>query len=314
MDNFIKMQNKFVQQINNSKKLARFPHAVLVEGSSKFLLDDATKYVTASILCENNPTCLQCDACQRVLNNNLADIIEFDLSDESLKKENILEIKQRFSKTALEITNKQIYVIKHIEKASSIAMNTLLKFLEEPSDEVYAIFTTSNADKVIQTIISRSLVFRLVHNDIERIKEVLAQEYSANDVNIALTITNDEVFVKEVLDSRPFLIFKENANKIFRNIYTGNFYLTIYEFLSDLEKEELQIFFELFYVCLTNLDFLIDFNVDREIVEKIKSAENFDIILDIVLSSRLQLDTNMNKSLIIDKFSIEIEGAMYEGN
>ncbi|MDF9867335.1 DNA polymerase-3 subunit delta' [Bacilli bacterium PM5-3] len=310
MDNFIKMQSKFVQQINNCKKLAKFPQAILIEGSSDLVLDNAIKYTIASLLCDDNPACLKCDTCQKTLTNNLIDVIEFDLKDETLKKENVLEIQKRFSKTALESTNKQIYVIKYIESASSIVMNALLKFLEEPNENVYAIFTTNNVDKVLETIISRTIKFRLAYNDKTKIKEILEGEYSSKDIDIALLITSDEAQIKMILDGRPFITFKENANKIFRNIYTGNFYLAIYELLNDFEKEELSVFFELFYTSLTNIDILANFNVEEEIINKIKNTENLDIALDVILSSRLQLETNMNKALIIDKFSIQIEGAM----
>ena len=36
-----------------------------------------------------------------------------------------------------------------------LAMNSLLKFLEEPVEEVYAILTTKNINKVLPTIQSR---------------------------------------------------------------------------------------------------------------------------------------------------------------
>ena len=310
MDNFIRLQEKFVQQINNAKKLAKFPHAIIVEGTSKLALDDAIKFTIASLLCTNNPACFACETCQKVLAGNLVDVIEFDLKDEALRKENILEIQRRFSKTALEQTNKQIYVIKYIEHASSIAMNALLKFLEEPNDEVYAIFTTNNSDQVLETILSRSLKFRLVQNDVETIKAIFNENYVPRDVELALAITKDESYLETVLASKSFISFKENTNKIFRNIYTGNFYVTIYELLNEFEKEELSIFFELFYACLSNTAFLLSLNVEEELVNRIKNTKNFDLVLDVILSSRLQLDTNMNKSLIIDKFSIEIEGAM----
>ena len=52
-------------------------------------------------------------------------------------------------------------IIHLIEKATIGAMNSLLKFLEEPVDDVVAIITTQNISKVLATIISRCQLIRL---------------------------------------------------------------------------------------------------------------------------------------------------------
>jgi DNA polymerase-3 subunit delta' len=310
MDSFVKMQYKFATQINNAKRLAKFPHAILIEGDSKPLLDDAIKYTITSLMCQNNPTCFECENCVRAFSGQNADVVEFDLSIEDVKIEKIREIKKRFSNTALEATNVQVYVIKHIEKASSLVMNTLLKFLEEPPANVYAIFTTHNSDKVIQTILSRTLIYRLAHNDVEQIRSALLEQYDERDVDFVFSISNDEAVISNALQSKSFKLFKESANQIFKSIYVGNFYLITYEMLNEFEKDELGTFFELFYTCLAKNEFLEDLKVDLNIIEKIKKAEYLDVALDAALSARINLNTNMNKALVVDKFSIEVEGAL----
>lgn len=310
MRNFTKTQTKFVNLINNSKLLNKMPHALMIEGSSSLLLDKAVEYTIASLLCEHVEPCFNCEVCSRVLQGNITDVIIYDLSDNTLRKEYVLDIQHRFSKTALEETNKQIYVIKYIENSTSIALNSLLKFLEEPNDNVYAIFTTRNIEKVLDTIVSRSIVYRLAQNNIDQLKEIYYGNFTKVDVDLVSLITNDEVFMERVLTSEVFKKFKENINQFFSSLFIGDFFIIVNELLSDCEKDELSIFFELFYVCLINVEYLALLGVKEEMLEKIHNKINYDKLLDTVLSSRLQLNTNMNKALLIDKFSIEAEEAI----
>ena len=51
------------------------------------------------------------------------------------------------------LDNKRIYVIKEADKMNLFASNTLLKFLEEPVDDVIAILLTTNRYKIINTVL-----------------------------------------------------------------------------------------------------------------------------------------------------------------
>ena len=49
-----------------------------------------------------------------------------------------------FDKTALEDKGIMIYVLNLVETMTPIAVNSLLKFLEEPGNNIYAFLTTEN--------------------------------------------------------------------------------------------------------------------------------------------------------------------------
>ena len=48
-----------------------------------------------------------------------------------------------------------IYVLDHAENATPDALNSLLKFLEEPGSDMIAILIVEQLDRVLPTIISR---------------------------------------------------------------------------------------------------------------------------------------------------------------
>lgn len=80
---------------------------------------------------------------------------------EKINKERIINLINKFSLSALEVTNKKIYLIQNLEEGSIEANNTLLKFLEEPPVNTYAIITSKDINQVLETIISRCQVITM---------------------------------------------------------------------------------------------------------------------------------------------------------
>lgn len=127
----------------------------------------------------------------------------------SIKKQQILELQEEFSKTSL-IKGPRIYIIEDVDLISSSAANSLLKFMEEPeTNETYGLLLTSNLSNVIPTIISRAqnvkltslnkldFINKLTDNDIEL---TLARNIAlvTNSLDKALELSEDESFLKIV--------------------------------------------------------------------------------------------------------------------
>ena len=104
-----------------------------------------------SLLClnvnENGFACETCDECQRLIHGNYADLIYIDGLKNSIKKSDILTIQEHFSKTNLEKYGKKVYILDGVENATPVAMNTLLKFLEEPEGDVLAILICESEEQ-----------------------------------------------------------------------------------------------------------------------------------------------------------------------
>lgn len=138
-------------------------HAYLFYGVEEALQKDMAIWLAQSILCESNcfideTTCDEESAklCEMIARLEYVDFIFLDGSrKKKLSKAEIDDLQETFSKTAVGKKNIKVYVIDHCENMTYEAANSLLKFLEEPSDGVYAILTTSQNEKVIPTIQSR---------------------------------------------------------------------------------------------------------------------------------------------------------------
>ena len=145
-DVLIKTQRVAFQTLANGFKSNRISHAYLISGSNEASLRQMAIYLAKSVDCEKlEPlACEECINCLRIEEKNYPDYVFIDGSSESIKNQQIEDLQEAFSKVSLEVNGKKIYIIHLIEKATLGAVNSLLKFLEEPIDDVVAIITTQN--------------------------------------------------------------------------------------------------------------------------------------------------------------------------
>lgn len=99
---------------------------------------------------------------RRLEEGTYADCIVLDGISKSIKKEEILTVQEKFSKTALEKSGWKAYILDGVDNATTEACNSLLKFLEEPQPDTLAILITDKQDRVLPTLVSRcqTLTFR----------------------------------------------------------------------------------------------------------------------------------------------------------
>lgn len=146
--------------LENACTKDRVHNAYLFSGPAGTHKFDAALLLAMSLLCPESDglACEQCNTCRRVLEGEHADVAVLDGSKGSISKEQIDALQQRFSRTAAEEgRGRAVYIIRNAENASLSAMNSMLKFLEEPGDHVTAILTTDNINRLLPTIVSRCI-------------------------------------------------------------------------------------------------------------------------------------------------------------
>lgn len=137
--------------VNNIINVKNKPHAILLIESKLCDLNKFIKeYIKSIVAISPND-----EWATKVENGNYYDVISLNGNERNIKKEDILNVINQFSKTSIEARGIKVYVIYGIEHTSSQAINSLLKFLEEPPKNTYAIFTTRSANLVLPTIKSR---------------------------------------------------------------------------------------------------------------------------------------------------------------
>lgn len=169
-----------------------------------------------------------------------------------IKKEQISDLKSEFNSKSV-YNNKRVYVIKNAENLNKAAANTMLKFLEEPEDDIVALLITNNKNKVLDTLVSRCQYINLdthikekIQNeaDCEQILSILElkRQNAASDIykifdsygdkNKLKNILNDLIIIYEQSLLKAFgLSINNNENfKIFDKIINNNK-------ISDMQKK-----------------------------------------------------------------------------
>ena len=245
----------FVRSLQNK----HLSHAYLISGNPGTPLLDVAKYLAKSILCDDpDPlACNNCITCLRVDDNNYPDFIVYDGSAGSIKKEFVENIETQFEKTAFESKGIMIYILHLVENMSVEAINSILKFLEEPENNVYAFLTTNNENNVLPTIISRCQVLRLkLINRLEVIQDAVELGVPEEDAELLSYFYNNGELIYDVLDSKDEKSYYEDAKQAF------------IDFLTELQKDEAR---EAIY------------HAQKNIIPLIKTKESARFFLDMLV-------------------------------
>ena len=188
----------FVRSFQNN----HLSHAYLISGDPGTPLLEVTKYLAKTLLCDDpDPlACENCITCLRIDDNNYPDFIVLDGSKSSIKKGEVENIEEQFEKTAFETKGKMIYIIHLVENMGIEAVNSILKFLEEPGKDIYAFLTTNNENNVLPTIISRCQLLRLKLVDRQEvINEAIYLNVSQEDAELLSCFYNDGELIYDIL-------------------------------------------------------------------------------------------------------------------
>lgn len=207
-----KYQPLVFQTFSNALNSNRLSHAYLLSGESGVPLKETAIYLAKSILCDH-PTPfadLSCRTCRRIDEGQYPDFIFIDGSEGSIKKEDVAYLLSSFQQTAIEKKGLLVYVINELENMTVEAINSILKFLEEPPPSTFAILTTRNASKILPTIVSRCETIRMMLVPQEEVKkEAIALGVDPLDAEILSFFHNDAGLAKEYAEDEDYTATKE---------------------------------------------------------------------------------------------------------
>ncbi|TYB34677.1 DNA polymerase III subunit gamma and tau [Micromonospora sp. AP08] len=160
-------QEHVTEPLSQALRSGRLNHAYLFSGPRGCGKTSSARILARSLNCEQGPTpepCGQCESCRSLATDGAGsiDVIEIDAAShggvddarELREKAFFAPARSRF----------KIYVIDEAHMVSSAGFNALLKLVEEPPEYVKFIFATTEPEKVLGTIKSRThhYPFRLI--------------------------------------------------------------------------------------------------------------------------------------------------------
>ena len=315
LDDFKVEQPIAYQILLNSLKYNRCSHAYLFETRNYYNKDKLALAFAKYLLCSEHHTsqdaAKKCSICKRIEDGNFTELKIIEPEGNWIKKEQIDELQKMFSTKAVE-SERKVYIIKEAEKMNSSAANSILKFLEEPEDNIVAILLSDNIYQLLNTIVSRCQVISL--------REVQYKESHNTLENIANIICNNS---QEVLN---FLSNYQENNKLDIIIkFATEYELNHLDVLLDIKNRWFDYFVDrdsirqalliliLFYKDLLNLKLNLKleyFNDNKDklfkIIDKLTTEEIY-ITIEIILKHYKELDYNANINLLMDKLIIDLE-------
>ena len=160
-------QEHVTEPLSNALASGNIHHAYLFSGPRGCGKTSSARIMARSLNCEKGPTptpCGECQSCRDLVANGPGsiDVIELDAATHGLVDDaRDLRDKAVFAPVS---SRYKIYIIDEAHQLGPGAANALLKVVEEPPPHVLFIFATTEPDKLISTIRSRThhYPFRLV--------------------------------------------------------------------------------------------------------------------------------------------------------
>ncbi len=182
-------QDHIVRTLTNAIELNRIAHAYLFVGPRGTGKTSTARLFAKSLNCTGGPSITppeDCPICKAIMDGSCMDVIEIDgASNNSVDQIRDLREDCQYAPTQSRF---KIYIIDEVHMLTTAAFNALLKTLEEPPAHVKFIFATTEAHKVLPTIVSRCqrFEFRPISNEV--IAEKLKIIAKAEGLNIEDTV------------------------------------------------------------------------------------------------------------------------------
>ena len=301
LDEYKEDQKVIYQILKNAVEKNKYSHAYIFEtNGNKDALSLAlsfSKYLLCPKKYSNNKKCVDCTQCNRIDKNEFTELKIIYPDGMWIKKEQLIELKNEFKNKSIE-ADKKVYIISDASKLNESSSNSLLKFLEEPEDNIIAILLVDNVHQLLDTIISRCQIISIKNKNLN------------NDIKSNLSNYDEELDIDEIIvDTIKFTNYLEknriitllNTKKLFMNKFT--------------EKQKIILFFEimtLYYKDIINIKlnrkrsfFQDDYMIT---IAKNNNLNQLNKKINIILNLKEKIYVNVNLNLLVDKLIIEVGG------
>lgn len=312
-------QEVVYKTLKNSFKNNKTSHAYLISGAKGLPILQVAIFMAKSLICnhkdEDGFACLNCIHCKKVDDNSYADLKI--ISGEQLKTNEVMSLQEEFNKSPLEDGNVKVYIIDLIERAPIASLNKLLKFIEEPSSNIVALFTTNSVDSILQTIVSRCQIIKLkeLYSD-DLVNYLISSSFARDDAYLIAKVSNDIEKSVNILNDPKYKdikqLLKESLNylKDKNDNFIINFQIKGFKILTT--NDEYELFLDMLEACIMqslikkeDSEYKLNF-FNEEILKISKAYNHFDYMINDITNAKIDLVSNANKNLVFDKLLINL--------
>jgi DNA polymerase-3 subunit delta' len=202
--------------------------------------------------------------------------------------------------------NKKVVVIKEADKLHNVAANTLLKTLEEPTDDLVIFLLASDEDSVLPTIKSRCQVVRFSFLSDKQIGEIIQKECSVDEELmhkvVDLSGGRIELAREYANDPKQVKIAQEVRDKFRKALRGGK--LEQIKLVDELVKADEDLLWVM-NEWVWYLKFFLEKNIQEN--QPVAVIKKVHAILKSLLDTRsLVRTTNVSKKVQLENFFVQI--------
>ncbi len=178
-------QEHVVRTLQNAVEQGKVHHAYLFVGSRGTGKTSMAKILAACLNCTNGPTtspCGVCDSCVAIANATSLDVIEMDAASNN-SVDDIRDLRERVAYAPVSGRHK-VYILDEAHMLSPQAWNAFLKTLEEPPPRTIFVLATTEAQKVLPTVVDRCHRFDFGRPTVEQVTTVLQRVAASEDIDV----------------------------------------------------------------------------------------------------------------------------------
>jgi DNA polymerase-3 subunit gamma/tau len=178
-------QGHVVRTLSNAVEQGKVHHAYLFVGSRGTGKTSMAKILAACMNCVNGPTvspCGTCDSCVAIASATSLDVIEMDAASNN-SVDDIRDLREKVAYAPVSGRHK-VYILDEAHMLSSQAWNAFLKTLEEPPPRTIFVLATTEAQKVLPTVVDRCHRFDFGRPSVEQVATVLARVVEQESIDI----------------------------------------------------------------------------------------------------------------------------------
>lgn len=314
LDDYKSGQPILYNVLNNAINNNKLSHAYLFDSNGN---SDVYKIVMSFVkmIITNDMTDIENvnNVCDRIDNENYVDVKVIEPDGMWIKKDQLLDLQSEFNKKAIE-GSKKVYVIKSADKMNVQTANSILKFLEEPVDDIIAILIVDNINLMLSTIVSRCQVIKLNKRS----------SFSSSIDNFSLffyqgkyALFTDKEKCSIIDNVIKFILFLE-SNGFDTIIYSKKYWHSNFKD-RDLSILAVNLCIYFYYDVLKYKSGVSNYFFGDKLSNISSVAENNDYgilirKIEVLNRTEVYLKRNLNVNLLIDKMIIDMCGDINENS